>query len=264
MELRGRRALLWRVVPGTFLLVGGIVIASRLGVIWPSVVPALFAGAAVVVGVLLLLAPWWLQSAIDLARERRDRVRIEERAALAAHLHDSVLQTLTLIERVADDAGQVRRLARSQERELRQWLYDPRSPNGANGSTFGDALRALQSDVESDYGVRVELVVVDDAPMDDAVAAVVAAAREAAVNAAKWSGADQLSLYAEVDASAMRVYVRDEGRGFDVTTVPEDRHGIRSSIEARVEAVGGRARVESQPGRGTEVTIELERATQRA
>jgi len=259
LAVRGWRAVAWRVVPGIALLVVGMLISSHLGGLWSNVVPAFLGGAAVVGGVLLLLAPWWLQSALDLSKERRERVRIQERAAVAAHLHDSVLQTLTLIERVAEDPAQVRRIARTQERELRQWLYDPRA--GAEmADSLAVALGGVVADVEADYQVRVELVVVGDAPMDDVAGALVSAAKEASVNAAKWSGADVVALFCEVDTTRISIFVRDAGRGFDLGAVPEDRHGIRSSICSRVESVGGTASVRSTPGEGTEVALSAERA----
>ena len=262
LAVRGWRAIAWRVVPGIALLVIGMLIASHLGGLWSNVVPAFLGGAAVVGGVLLLLAPWWLQSALDLSKERRERVRIQERAAVAAHLHDSVLQTLTLIERVAQDPAQVRRIARTQERELRQWLYDPRAGT-ATADSLAAGLEGIVADIEAGYQVRVELVVVGDASMDDVGRALVSAAKEAAVNAAMWSGADVVSLFCEVDPERISIYVRDAGRGFILDAVPEDRHGIRSSICARVESVGGTASVRSTPGEGTEVALGAVRAVAR-
>jgi signal transduction histidine kinase len=258
---KGWRALVWRVVPAVVLIVVGLHVLSRVGGVWGAAVPAIVGVVTVIVGILALLSPWWLQNVRDLSRERRGRIRAEERAALVAHVHDSVLQTLTLIERSAGDRDEVTRLARAQERELRAWLFAPHLIGVANreAGSFAEQLHVVQHDIESDYGVRVELVVVGDAVSDQAVSDLVAAAREAAVNAAKWSGADHVSLYGEVEADLISVYVRDTGVGFDPDDLPRDRHGITHSIRERVEHVGGSSTIRSTTGEGTEVELTLPR-----
>jgi signal transduction histidine kinase len=218
------------------------------------------AAVGVVGGVSLVLAPWWLRLGRDLAAERRQRARAEERAEMAAHLHDSVLQTLALIQRTASDPGQVQRLARAQERQLRTWLFDhggPDAPPAAGGAeTLVQALRSVQQEVEQDHGLRVDVVTVGDVPLDnDGLRAVVAAAREAAVNAAKWSGAEVVSVYAEVEESSVSVFVRDRGRGFDPSRVAPDRRGLAESVLGRARRNGGTASVRSAPGEGTEVSL---------
>ncbi len=260
-SVRGWRAVAWRVAPATILIVVGLHILSQVGGVWGGAVPAIIGALVLVVGVLIMLAPWWLQNVRDLSRERRDRVRAEERAALVAHVHDSVLQTLTLVERSADNAVEVRRLVRAQERALRAWLFAPDLIGVVTSDTgsFADQLRALQDDVERDYGVRVELVVVGDCPGDQRIGDLVAAAREAVVNAAKWSTADEISLYGEVEAHVISVYVRDTGVGFDTDTVASDRQGIAHSIHERLSQIGGSSRVRSTPGEGTEVALTLSR-----
>ena len=256
---KGWRAVAWRVVPAAILMVVGLRILSRVGGFWGAVVPALIGGIVLIVGILILLAPWWLQNVRDLSRERRERVRAEERAALVTHVHDSVLQTLTLIERSASDSAEVLRLARAQERELRAWLFAPNLIGVVTRETgtFADQLQVLQNDIERDYGVRVELVVVGDCPSDQRVGDLVAAAREAAVNAAKWSGADQFSIYGEVEPQEISVYVRDTGVGFDPDAVGPDRQGLTYSIHERISQVGGSSVVRSTPGEGTEVALTL-------
>jgi signal transduction histidine kinase len=223
------------------------------------------AALGVIAGFALILAPWWLRLGRDLAGERRERARAEERAEMAEHLHDSVLQTLALIQRSANNPQQVQRLARAQERELRAWLFDtaPRGPIGLEDpGTLSEALASLQQEVESVHGVRVEVVTVGDAALDERSRALVAAAREAVVNAAKWSGADQVSIYAEVEPDEISVFVRDRGRGFDPASVATDRKGISESIKARVSRNGGSATVRSAPGEGTEVALKLPRRAQ--
>ncbi len=223
------------------------------------------AALAVIAGFALVLAPWWLRLGRDLAGERRQRARAEERAEMAEHLHDSVLQTLALIQRSAGEPQQVQRLARAQERQLRSWLFDGDvgSPMGLEEpDSLSEALLALQQEVESVHGIRVEVVTVGDAPLDERSRALVAAAREAVVNAAKWSDADLVSIFAEVEPEAISVFVRDRGKGFDPGAVARDRRGISESIHARTNRNGGAATVRSSPGEGTEVALKLPRRPQ--
>jgi signal transduction histidine kinase len=213
----------------------------------------------VLVGVALILGPWWIRLGSELTEERRERIRSEERAEVAAHLHDSVLQTLTLIQRHAEDPGDVRRLARMQERELRSWLYSPGAASPADGTRLVAALEAAAADVEDRHHVRVEVVAVGDAPLDDKLQAVVLAAREALVNAAKFSGEGQIDAYVEVEPAGVTVFVRDTGIGFDPSAVPTDRRGITESIVGRVARAGGTATVRSESGKGTEVELVMPR-----
>ena len=220
----------------------------------------------VIAGFSLILAPWWLRLGRELAAERRQRARAEERAEMASHLHDSVLQTLALIQRSANDPHQVQRLARAQERQLRSWLFDRTSAgpdlDGSEPTRVGAALLAVQREVEADHGLRVEVVTVGDCALDERLKALVAATREAVVNSAKWSGADVVSVYAEVEPEAVSVFVRDRGRGFDPDGVAPDRRGISESIYARSARHGGTAKVKSAPGEGTEVTLCMPRRPQ--
>jgi signal transduction histidine kinase len=194
--------------------------------------------------------------ASDLTAERAERVRTQERADMAAHLHDSVLQTLALIQRNADDAATVARLARAQERDLRSWLY---AGEAADESSVAAALRAAGAGVEDAHGVSVDVVAVGDCPFGEQVRPIVNAAREAMTNAAKHAGTPRVDVYAEVTEDAIEVFVRDRGAGFDPTTVPDDRHGVRDSIVDRMRRHGGRAEVRSAPGEGTEVRLHLPR-----
>ena len=216
----------------------------------------LLSTAVVVAGLAVLTGPWWLRTANDLRVERRERIRSQERAEVAAHVHDSVLQTLALIRRAADDPREVVRLARTQERELRGWLYAPAAPEQM---VFAGALEHAAADVEEAHGVTVEAVVVGDCPTTPTLLALVAATREAMVNAAKHSGQQAISLYAEVGDERVEVFVRDRGRGFDPTAVPADRFGLAQSVVGRMERHGGRALVRSAPGEGTEVRLEVGR-----
>ena len=221
------------------------------------------AGAVLVlVGAAILLGPWWLGIARDLAEERRARIRAEERADMAARVHDSVLQTLAMIQRRADQPQQVIQMARAQERELRAWLFDGRAPGSLDGEdmTLASGIRLIQQEVEAQHGVPVEAVTVGDCDLDDDLRALLAAAREATVNAAKWSGADVVSLFAEVEPGEVSLYVRDRGRGFDPDAVPEDRKGLAESIHGRMTRRGGSASVRSTPGQGTEVSLTMPRA----
>lgn len=216
----------------------------------------------VLAGIVVILGPWWLRIAKDLVTERQGRVRAEERAEMAARVHDSVLQTLALIQRRADSPQQVVQLARAQERELRSWLFDGRAPVSLDEqvATLAAGIRQIQQQVEAQHGIAVEVVIVGDCPMDDRLAALLAAGREATVNAAKWSGAPVVSLFAEVEPDAVSVFVRDRGQGFDPGAVPADRKGLAESVHARIERHGGLASVRSSPGEGTEVTLTMPRS----
>jgi signal transduction histidine kinase len=257
---RTRRGLWLRVVLGVGLVFIGLRTLRHVRGFWGGTTPVFFGILILVAGVLVLLAPWWLATLNDLSGERRARVRIEERANVAAHLHDSVLQTLTLIERAAGDETAVTRLARNQERELRQWLFEPeRAPDGDGGGTLTSQLHALESEIENDYGVKVELVAVGDFETNADVLALVAAGREAAINAARWSDAATISIFAEVEPQAITLFVRDRGKGFDVDAVPSDRQGIALSIRQRMLQHGGTASLKSALEVGTEVQLALPR-----
>jgi signal transduction histidine kinase len=235
-----------------FLVVRGS--ARHLGLV-------LQAALAVLVGVALIAGPYLVRMAQDLSAERRERIRAQERAEVAAHVHDSVLHTLTLIQRNAEDAREVARLARAQERELRAWLYRPES-NGREDepATVADAVRRAAAEVEDLHGVPVEVVCVGDCPLDDRLGAQAQAAREAMVNAAKYGGGAPVQVYAEVEEARVFVSVRDRGPGFDLDAVPDDRMGVRESIIGRMRRNGGEARLRPAPGGGTEVELEMERA----
>ncbi|MET9420784.1 PspC domain-containing protein [Streptomyces sp. NPDC006540] len=224
----------------------------------------LTAAVAVIAGVALLAGPWLVRMTQDLSEERTMRIRAQERAEVAAHVHDSVLHTLTLIQRNADDAGEVRRLARAQERELRNWLYKPEGTGrdeDEEPDTLAEAVKKAAAEVEDKHGVPLEVVVVGDCPLDDQLGAQMQAAREAMVNAAKYGGAGgAVQVYAEVEGRTVFVSVRDRGPGFDLDAVPEDRMGVRESIIGRMQRNGGTARLRSVPGGGTEVELEMERA----
>jgi signal transduction histidine kinase len=214
----------------------------------------------VAAALVLLLGPWWMRIARDLVLERQARARAEERADIASRVHDSVLQTLALIQRRADDPQAVVQLARAQERELRSWLFEGRAPGDADVSSFAEGIRQIQRDVEARHGVPVEVVTVGDCPLDEHLSALLAAAREATVNAAKWSGAAVISVYAEVEPDKVDVAVRDRGKGFDPDAVPGDRKGVAESIRGRMSRHGGEATVQSAPGEGTKVTLTMNRS----
>jgi signal transduction histidine kinase len=255
-----RKNLLLRVLLGIVLVLVGLRTLSRLHGYWGGATPELFGTAILIAGVLILLAPWWLATLNELSGERRTRVRVEERANVAAHLHDSVLQTLTLIERAAGDESAVVRLARNQERELRQWLFDPNHHDTPDEvGTFSSQLHALESEIENDYGVKVELVVVGDCDANVEVLALVAAGREALINAAQWSEATSVSVYAEVETNIISLFVRDRGKGFDVDAVPHDRQGIALSIRQRITRHGGTISLTSTLSVGTEVQLTVPR-----
>ncbi len=246
---------------------GGLLVVAGLGGLFVAggvlkVVGQL--GLAVVatsLGVALLLGPWIVRLLRDLAVERRERIRSEERSEMAAHLHDSVLQTLALIQRT-DSPNRARTLARRQERELRAWLYGDRAPEDETAD-LASALERLVTDVEDAHDVEVDLVLVGSCPMEPRLEALVAALREAAHNAARHAGVQEISVYVEVGPERVEGFVRDRGRGFDPDAVEPGRLGIRESIVGRMARHGGRAEVTSTPGEGTEVTVEIGRTKDR-
>ena len=240
-----------RLLAGLVLLITAILAFSLRSGGWRE---ALVAGGAAVlgiVGIVFIAGPWLLRLSRDLADERAARARAQERADVAAHLHDSVLQTLAMIQRSAADPVEVARLARAQERDLRTWLFD--TPASTADSIVA-ALREAAAEVEDSFGVPVEVVAVGDRDLPEEVTPIVHAAREAMANAAAHSGAAQVDVYCEVEGAAVEVFVRDRGRGFDPDAVPEDRAGVRNSIVGRMERHGGRATIRSTSG-GTEVTL---------
>ncbi|GAB2847845.1 ATP-binding protein [Actinocorallia aurea] len=246
----------WRSLLGALLVTAGIggFFAQRVS---PQDIPqVLLATAIILTGVTVVITPWLVKLWQELDAERAERVRSQERAEVAAHIHDSVLHTLTLIQRNAHDPKEVARLARSQERDLRAWLYQPKSDSSRN---FAAAVQETTAEVEDLHGVPIEVVCVGDCPLDDRIGAMIQAAREAMVNAAKYSGAPSVSVYAEVSGDELEIFVRDRGKGFDLDAVPADRMGVRGSIIGRMERHGGTARVRSAPGEGTEIRLELKK-----
>jgi signal transduction histidine kinase len=262
------------------LLVGVLLVCGGIGLflyqqVSPTLVPVvLIAILATLIGVGVITVPWWLRLIRDLDDERSARIRDQEREEIAAHLHDSVLQTLALIQKQAESPREVIKLARSQERQLRTWLYGP-TGYGRGRATAAEANEAAEAptsygtlheaiavacgEVEDTFDVSVEQVVVGDCPMDVRLTALVQAAREAIVNSAKHSGVGEVSVYAEIEPDTVTVFVRDRGKGFDPDQVPEDRHGLADSIRGRMDRHGGKLRLRTSPGEGTEVQLEMPR-----
>jgi signal transduction histidine kinase len=252
-----RRSFLFRFIGGGILVAVGIIgvvavyaPADSLSAVFNGVIFA-FVG---LLGVGVVVAPLVWRTFGQLRAEREGRIREQERAELAAMIHDQVLHTLALIQRNSADIKEVQRLARGQERSLRNWLY---RPTGSPTERFAAGLEQAAAEVEDTYAITVETVVVGDTQSDERVAALVAAAREALVNAARHAGVQTVSLYAEVEEDELSVFVRDRGAGFEIGGVAETRHGVRGSIIGRMQRHGGRAEIRSAPGDGTEVRLML-------
>lgn len=245
------------VIGGCLVLAGAVTFFANSALLSGSVTAIadiVVASVVTLVGVGLVLGPWLQRQGSQLAQERRDRIRSEERADMAAHLHDSVLQTLALIQR-ADSQEEVTRLARSQERELRNWLFG-RSPEDAP-TKLGQAVQDMAGRVEDRFGVPVDVVLAGDVALDEDLAAVAEAAGEAMANAARHSGAARVDVFVEVDPDSVSVFVRDEGLGFLLEGIADDRRGISHSIHNRMRRHGGTAMIHSEPGEGTEVELIL-------
>ena len=240
----------------------GIALVIAAGFVFLQATGALSAARDVILAVIAVVvvlgaifAPWIVRLFRSLTEERAQRIRSQERAEMAAHLHDSVLQTLALVQRRSTDPQEVAALARRQERELRAWLAERPAPG--KSASLSPALEAAAAEVEERHGVPVEVVVVGERELDANLEALVAAAREAMTNAAKFGAGSPVDVYAESNSDAVHVYVRDRGPGFDPAALPPDRHGVRESIVGRMERHGGRARIVSDPETGTEVELEL-------
>lgn len=249
-----------RVVAGLVLMSAGFLSALAGSQDLGSVLRVLPATLVLVGGLGLVVAPWLRSVVADAAADRRERARAEARSDMAAHLHDSVLQTLTLIQNRAGEPEVAAALAHQQERELRRWLYGVDRDGLATRTSLRASLEGVAAEVEDQYLKIIECIVVGDAVVTDELGALVAASREAMVNAAKFATIPMISVYAEVSTGSdggprVLVFVRDRGIGFDPAAVPADRHGISDSIQARVRRVGGSATVRSTVGRGTEVAL---------
>lgn len=257
VEETDRRAFVLRFIGGGVLVAVGIIgVAAVYSPVqnMDAVINGVIFALVGLAGVGVVAAPVLWRTFNQLRSEREGRIREQERAELAAMVHDQVLHTLALIQRNAADVKAVQRLARGQERTLRNWLY---KPTASPTERFAAALEQAAAEVEDTYAITVEAVVVGDRETDERVGALVAAAREALVNAARHAGVQTVSLYAEVEPDQVSVFVRDRGAGFDPETVDDHRHGVRGSIIGRMKRHGGRAEIRSGPGEGTEVRLIL-------
>ena len=242
---------------GIALVVGAAVLFLYINGAFAAAGDAALAGLTVVVVLALVLAPVWVRLARNLGRERSERVRSQERAEVAAHLHDSVLQTLALMQKKSDDPRQISTLARKQERELRDWLSG--KTGDERDTSLASALEAAAAEVEERHGLPIDAVTVGDRELDERGAALVAASREAMTNAVKYAGdAGTVRLYAEITPVETQVFIRDRGPGFDLDSVPDDRRGVRDSILGRMKLNGGSARVHANEGEGTEIELTME------
>ncbi|MBU8866910.1 ATP-binding protein [Paenarthrobacter aromaticivorans] len=241
-----------RLAAGLALVVAGVLVMVSGSGSWEQTWLALLASVAVLGGVALVLLPWGLKFWKDLETERAGRVRETERAEIAAHLHDSVLQTLALIQRRAGSEQDVVRLARAQERELRSWLF---TDAAKDAGLLAERIKAVAAEVEDAHGQAVEVVTVGDANMTDRHEALVQAAREAMLNAARHGGGT-VSVYMESTAGSTEVFIKDRGPGFDLESVPDDRLGVKESIIGRMKRHGGTATINSSKD-GTEVRLAL-------
>jgi signal transduction histidine kinase/phage shock protein PspC (stress-responsive transcriptional regulator) len=253
-----RRGTLARVIAGAVCVAAGVTALVLTVGSWRAVRGAIVGAIAVLIGVAIVIGPGLSRLARAFLDERQERIRADERADMAAHLHDSVLQTLALVQRRADDPREVVRLARLQERELREYLLRGETATAGTADSLGAALEEVAATVETEHGVPIEVVRVRDCPIDG-MEPLVLASREAMVNAARHSGAASVAVYVEVEPDHATVFVRDRGRGFDRAEVPDDRGGISNSIVGRMQRASGAAKVRSTVGEGTEIELSLPR-----
>lgn len=246
----------WRLVVGSAAVLLAVVGFALSSVGLSTMLQGLATTLLLLMGLGLVAYPWLHQQWQALADERSTHIRAEERAEMAARIHDSVLQTLTLLQKHADDPARVQQLARAEERELRDWLYG----EGATDASLAAAIQHCAHDVETRHGVSIDIVAVGDTTVDSRIEAMLAAAQEAMVNAAKHSGVTTVQVYAEVEPETIGVFIRDRGRGFDIDGIAADRAGVRESIEGRMKRCGGTAVVKSRVGDGTEVALTLPRS----
>jgi phage shock protein PspC (stress-responsive transcriptional regulator) len=254
-----RPAVISRIGIGVTLVIAAAIVFLQITGALAAATDVALAALVVAIAFGVIFAPWIVRLARSLTAERGERIRSQERAEVAAHLHDSVLQTLALVQKRAGDPREVAALARRQERELRAWLSSAPA-RGAGERWLAAELESAAQEVEEAHGVPIDLVAVGDAQLDRDGEALVAAAREAMLNAAKFAGGSgaPVAVYAEADAGRLQVFVRDRGPGFDPSAVPVDRRGVRESIVGRMERHGGRAEIHASPGGGTEVELVLD------
>ncbi|MEY2513704.1 MAG: hypothetical protein QOJ89_1062, partial [bacterium] len=259
LPAESRPAVISRIGIGVVLVIAAAIVFLQFTGALAAATDVALAALVVAIAFGVIFAPWFLRLLTSLSVERAERIRSQERAEVAAHLHDSVLQTLALVQKRADNPREVAALARRQERELRSWLSG--GPARDDGERWlAAALEAAAEQIEQAHGVAVDVVAVGDARLDRDGEAVVAAAREAMLNAAKFGDGAAVAVYAEAGDERLQVFVRDRGPGFDPATVPDDRRGVRESIVGRMQRHGGRATIHASPGGGTEVEIVLERS----
>jgi signal transduction histidine kinase/phage shock protein PspC (stress-responsive transcriptional regulator) len=255
-----RPAVISRIGIGVTLVVAAAIVFLQITGALAAATDVALAALVVAIALVVIFLPWVLRLGSSLSLERAERIRSQERAEVAAHLHDSVLQTLALVQKRAGDPREVAALARRQERELRAWLSGA-PPQAAGERRLAAALQAAAAEIEQAHGVPVDVVAVGDAPLDRDGEALVAAAREAMLNAAKFAGETApVAVYAEAGDERLEVFVRDRGPGFDPAAVPADRRGVRESIVGRMQRHGGRAAIHASPGGGTEVELVMDRA----
>jgi len=244
----------WLVLAGLGMMVIGLAFVLTSIDALQSTGALVVATILTLVGFLIVGGPWLWSLIEDLGTERRARIRSEERAEMAAHLHDSVLQSLALIQRT-DDPKRMVTLARAQERDLRAWLYDP---DASDEETLRGALGAAAARVEEAHDIPVSVVVVgEDELSSTRQKSLVGATTEAMMNSARHSGAQKVSVFAEATEEGVEVFVTDQGRGFNPEVVAKDRKGISESIRGRMSRNGGTAEIESSEGIGTEVHLTM-------
>jgi signal transduction histidine kinase len=188
---------------------------------------------------------------VKMREAEREISMVRAREEVARTLHDGVLQTLAVVQRRASDP-ELARLARDQERELREYLFGAETAGGE----LGPRLRQVVARFEDHFDARAQVIVAEDLPKlaGARVDALAGAVAEALTNSGKHGAASTVTVYAEPDGeTGVFCSIKDDGQGFG-PEAPEGV-GLARSIRARIEEVGGRVEVDGNPGRGTEVRL---------
>ncbi|MDR1033793.1 MAG: hypothetical protein LBL41_03375 [Bifidobacteriaceae bacterium] len=258
------------------ILFGIGLVAIIIGILRPITIPNWY------LLLLFILVAAILCSFLSLANKSR-KISNLQKDDLSRYLHDNVLQTLALIDKVADDSAKVRKLARAQESELREFLYQGGKGRLANENVpFFTRIRLAAETLAEESGVEVTIATdsdgmrADELVIDEHIAEEITAAFTECVKNAIQHGAPPINVYQSAERISLaenaragssnnkkkgirlQVFVRDHGNGFNIDKIPNERFGVKKSIISRMEQLGGEATVRSKRKWGTEIELCIE------